>query len=72
MSETTPVASTTTEPSLALKNIVAHPGSTYAGVGVVALAIGQVVNAGAMPTSFTGWLLVGGQLLLALGAAFGK
>jgi hypothetical protein len=63
---------TSQQPSHALSNIIDHPGSTYAGVGVIALAIGQIVQANGMPTTAAGWVTLGAELVMAVMAALGK
>lgn len=69
MSDTT---STAQQPSLHPSNILAHPGSTWAGVGVAAMAVGQQIAAGQMPTSSAGWGFFAFQIAMSLGAVFGK
>jgi hypothetical protein len=69
---TTPSTSTADQPSHSLSNITAHPGSTWAGVGVVAVTVGQIVSAGSMPTTPMGWVSFIAGLAFAVLAALGK
>jgi hypothetical protein len=73
MSETTtPVVPTALQPHFALSNVIAHPGSTYAGIGLVMGIVAQAINAGSMPTSATGWVVLVAGIAMSVAAAFGK
>lgn len=56
---TTAVAAPVVHPS----NIVGDPASTFAGVGLIASAVGQYMIATPAPTSTFGWAMFGTQLL---------
>ena len=53
-------------------NILAHPGSTWAGVGVVMATIGTAINSQGFPSSAGGWVAFAMSLAVALMAALGK
>lgn len=53
-------------------NILAHPGSTWAGVGVVMATIGTAINSQGLPSSAGGWVAFAMSLAVALMAALGK
>ena len=63
---------TSMQPSHAISNVTAHPGSTWAGVGVAAVTIGQTISAGTMPTTASGWVSFVAGLAFAILAALGK
>ena len=63
---------TSAQPSHAVSNIIAHPGSTWAGVGIAAVTIGQTISAGTMPTTASGWVSFVAGLAFAILAALGK
>ncbi len=60
------------QPSHSLANVVDHPGSTWAGLGVAAVTIGNAVQSGAMPTTPAGWIAFIAGLAAAVAAALGK
>jgi hypothetical protein len=64
--------STRQQPSHALSNIFAHPGSTWAGVGVALATVAGAINAQGLPTTAGGWITFVASLLVALMAALGK
>lgn len=37
-------------------NIVGSPSSTFAGLGMIGLALGQMVQQNGLPTNTTGWV----------------
>ena len=53
---------TAEQPALHTDNITAHPGSTWAGVGVVLTGVAQAVASGGVPSSVAGWLVLGLQV----------
>lgn len=63
---------TADQPALHPSNITAHPGSTWAGAGVLAAAVATQIAAGSMPTTSAGWITFIVQILLAGAAALGK
>jgi hypothetical protein len=69
---TTPVVPTALQPHFALSNIIEHPGSTYAGIGVVLGIIAQAINAGGMPTTIAGWITLIAGVAISIAAALGK
>lgn len=69
MSETIQTAD---QPALHPSNITAHPGSSWAGAGVLAVAVGQQIASGQMPSSTAGWSMFAIQIAMAVAAAFGK
>lgn len=75
MSQTIPpiaVTPTALQPHFSLSNILAHPGSTYAGIGVVLGIIAQAINAGGMPTTAAGWITSIAGVAISVAAALGK
>jgi hypothetical protein len=70
MSQTT--TSTADQPSHSLGNVLSHPGSSWAGAGIVATTIGTMISAGSMPTTTSGWVTFAVSILLAVAAALGK
>jgi hypothetical protein len=62
---------TSQQPALHTDNITAHPGSTFAGLGVLAVGIGQTMSAGT-PTTTAGWITFGAQIALGVLGMFGK
>ena len=58
--------------SLHPSNVTGSPGSTFAGIGVILASLGQVLAAGALPTTPAGWIAIALQVLVGAGAAFGK
>lgn len=72
MSASTQAVPTSAQPSHALSNILAHPGSSWAGAGVALFTIGSAVQAQQLPTTTLGWVAFLGGLATALGAALGK
>lgn len=63
---------TSQQPAIHVDNVTAHPGSTLAGIGVIAMAVGQMVATMPQPTSAIGWTALGLQLLAGFGAMLGK
>lgn len=63
---------TADQPAMHPNNILAHPGSSWAGAGIVAVAVGQQLAAGQMPNTTTGWAMFAFQLAMAVVAALGK
>lgn len=63
---------TADQPAMHPSNILAHPGSSWAGAGIVAVAVGQQLAAGQMPSTTTGWGMFAFQLAMAVAAALGK
>lgn len=73
MSTTTSTATMTADqPFFHVNNIVAHNGSSWAGAGIAAMAIGQQLAAGDMPTTKAGWGIFAFQMAMAVAAALGK
>ena len=64
--------STRQQPSHAWSNIFAHPGSTWAGVGLAVLTVGQAMAGQGMPTTLAGWFAFAVALVGSLLAALGK
>lgn len=60
------------QPHFSLGNIIDHPGSTYAGVGLLVLTLGQYATANPLPVNAAGWVTYLAQLALAIMAAMGK
>lgn len=69
---TTTNVPTATQPDFHVNNILDHPGSTWAGVGVAALTVGNAVQAGSMPTTTSGWISFLAGLAFSVAAALGK
>lgn len=63
---------TSEQPSHAISNVTDHPGSTWAGIGVAAVTVGQAISTGSMPTTTSGWISFVGGLVFAVLAAIGK
>jgi hypothetical protein len=63
---------TSQQPPISTSNVLAHPGSTMAGVATGLLTLGNAFQTGGIPTTTVGWM----QLLMGLGfsvmAALGK
>lgn len=72
MSSTTTPLQTADQPALHPSNITAHPGSTWAGAGVLMAAVATQISSGSMPTTTAGWITFVLQILLAAAAALGK
>jgi len=53
-------------------NILAHPGSTWAGVGLALITIGTAINAQGLPSSAGGWVAFAMSLAVSLMAALSK
>lgn len=53
-------------------NILAHPGSTWAGVGLALATIGAAINAQGLPSTAGGWVAFAMSLAVSLMAALGK
>lgn len=69
---TTPTTPTAAQPAHSLSNIVAHPGSSWAGAGIVLATVAQAINAQSLPTTAAGWVTFFGSLAVAVMAALGK
>jgi hypothetical protein len=69
MSDTVPTA---VQPALHPANVTAHPGSTWAGVGVGLVTLGQTFQAGGLPTTSVGWVQLLAGLSFSIMAALGK
>ena len=65
-------APSTRPPAHAWSNIVTHPGSTWAGVGLAMLTVGQAMAGQGVPTTLAGWVAFAVPLVGALMAALGK
>lgn len=65
-------ALTADQSSLHINNIAAHPGSTWAGVGVGLLTIGNQFQSGGLPTNKAGWIQLIMGTAFAVLAALGK
>lgn len=63
---------TADQPAFHPSNILAHPGSSWAGAGIAAMAIGQQLTTSGPPTSTAGWGMFAFQMAMAVAAAFGK
>lgn len=55
---------------LAVGNITGSPASTYAGIGLAAAAISQVMAQGSLPTNTGGWIGFGLTMAMSIFAAF--
>lgn len=62
---------TADQPSHSLDNITAHPGSTWAGVSVALVTVGNGLANG-LPTNSAGWTTMAIALMTAVLAALGK
>lgn len=71
MASTTDVTPTALQAPIHTDNIVAHPGSTFAGAGVAAVLL-AFVQANPWPTSAAGWFAYGAAAVMAVLAALGK
>ena len=69
MSETT--QSTADQPSFHASNVIAHPGSTAAGLSAAAAAL-TVVQTNGIPSTTIGWIGLLGAILAAIAAVLGK
>jgi hypothetical protein len=58
---------TSAQPALHVDNITAHPGSTFAGIGLFSAALAQP-----MPTTWLGWVWVVMQVAGGVLAGLGK
>lgn len=67
-----PIPPTSEQPHFQIANLWLHPGSTYAGVGVVLGIIAQAINAGGMPTTAAGWITLIAGVAISIAAALGK
>lgn len=68
----TETVQTVRESHFSLRNITAHSGSTYAGIGVVLGIVAQAINAGGMPTTWPAWITLVAGVAISIAAAFGK
>ena len=59
-------------PAIATSNIAASPGSTFAGVGVLATGLAQTIATGGLPTSTAGWIVFGLQMFGGLFGILGR
>lgn len=64
--------STAAQPALHADNITAHPGSTLAGIGVIAATVGSMLATTPLPTTTAGWVMFAAGILGGLGGMFGK
>lgn len=64
--------STASQPMLSTDHIFGHPGSTFAGVGLWASSVLQMLSAGGVPTGTAGWVSFGVQAGMGLLAILGK
>lgn len=55
-----------------LANAVNSPGSTWAGIGALALGVGQLVQTQGLPTGTVGWVTFGLSILGGLGGILGR
>jgi hypothetical protein len=62
---------TADQPPIHVDNITAHPGSTFAGAGLIAMTIGQAMSSG-MPTGAGGWAAMAAQVAFGVLGALGK
>ena len=62
---------TADQPSFHFSNILAHPGSTAAGVAIV-MALASYLQKNPVPDTLSGWVLLAASVLSAFGAALGK
>lgn len=53
-------------------NITGSPGTTWAGLGALALTASQAIQTNGLPTSTAGWVSFGLGILGGLGAIFGR
>jgi hypothetical protein len=72
VSTTTTSLPTAQQPALHVANILAHPGSTWAGVGVIAMTVGQAMVQQGMPTTAGGWLAFLLPVAMGVGGMLGK
>lgn len=70
MSATLPTM-TAEQPSFHTDNILAHPGSTAAGVTLLTILAGYLTDH-PWPTTTLGWMAWGAGLIGAVGAVLGK
>jgi hypothetical protein len=61
---------TADQPFLHVANIAAHPGSTFAGVGVGLIGVGQALSN--PPVTTAGWIGIVCQIVLGILGALGK
>ncbi len=72
MSQTTTPVATVDQPSHAISNVMAHPGSTWAAAGIVAMTVATMVQANSLPTTPAAWIAFFASLATAVMAALGK
>lgn len=63
---------TAEQPAIHTDNITAHPGSTFAGIGLWASGLFQMIGSTGMPVGTAGWALFGLQAMGGLFAILGK
>lgn len=63
---------TADQPSHALANVLAHPGSSWAGAGIVAMTVATMIQANSLPTTSAGWIAFLASMATAVMAALGK
>jgi hypothetical protein len=63
---------TSAQPALHVDNITAHPGSTFAGAGLIVATVGQAMLSQPMPTTITGWAAWALPIVLGGLGMFGK
>lgn len=63
---------TAQQPMLSTEHITGHPGSTFAGVGLWASSVLQLLSTGGLPTGTVGWAAFGIQAGMGLLAILGK
>jgi hypothetical protein len=63
---------TAQQPAMHVSNISAHPGSTWAGIGVIAMTVGQAMVAQGMPHSAGGWAAFLLPVAMGVGGMLGK
>jgi hypothetical protein len=69
---TTPIVPTAQQPALHVDNILAHPGSSWAGVGLIAMTVGQAMMQQGMPTTAGGWIAFLLPVAMGVGGMLGK
>lgn len=62
---------TADQPALHVSNITAHPGSSWAGAGIL-MALAGFATQNPMPTTKAGWISYGLAASMAVLAALGK
>jgi hypothetical protein len=67
-----PSIQTAQQPALHVDNITAHPGSTFAGAGLIVATVGQAMLSQPMPTTTAGWITWALPIVLGGLGMFGK